>query len=243
MIIGMKPIELSETIEGLPNTNLLTDANLIASMQLEQIAGNIVNFASIKRFKDYIKNSLIGYDKENDEIIVANPNEDYTYLFQVETKTWSVIGKKFTGLVNYYPELYGICGNDGEEGVYSFSSELFTPVKGVVITRPTQFENQGAYKKLYHSIIRGALNINPGKYLGVYLYASNDLKKWQLMTGNDRELGSIYDPEIGIAHTTAKHFCFVIISDLVLIEDDLELDNFLSHIECEVEIKWSNKLH
>ena len=72
-------------------------------------------------------------------------------------------------------------------------------------------------------------------FAGFYVFASNDLRKWVMLTGNDRKEGKVTDIRVSRCHTKAKYFIFVFAADL-------EEDSRINDIEVEFEMKLNGKI-
>ena len=106
---GKEVLEISETVEGLPESNFIDNAQLQQFLNLPQTV-QVQDIVDKVPFSTYLQGARIGYNKsiDNSEILVANSNYNYAYVFDIKHKKWYKLPGKYTILINLYPELYAV---------------------------------------------------------------------------------------------------------------------------------------
>ena len=143
---------------------------------------------------EYIKNAKIGFNKIQNELLISNPNFNYSYVYSFESNAWSKKSESYRVLINSYPNLLVLRENstqEAENGIFSLSEEDNTrAVQTLLVTRPVKLDNDMNF----------ILN-SPGiatvraKRKTLYLMqvstcsGSNDLMTWQLLQGSDKKTG------------------------------------------------------
>ena len=89
-------------------------------------------------FTDYMQGAKPVYDPLNERIYLYNPTRAYSYIFNLQSKTWSKINEQFLSDCNAYPEVFF----EKSDGIYQpvLSSTATTQRKVFFITRPIQLQ-------------------------------------------------------------------------------------------------------
>jgi hypothetical protein len=201
----MKVTDLTQLLKGLPNLNIQAVSNY--TFRLNHISlVQIVDSLSIVDVKNYILLSRIGFDKKNNELIVTNNTYNYSYVFSFESGYWHKISESYRVLINFYPELLALRENSSADGVYSISVDSNeTTVKSVMLTtRPYKLDGEVDFTLLHRAIQRCETETKDSVYAGFYVFGSNDLKTWQLLTGSDRTTGKVTDILLTRTHLKVK---------------------------------------
>jgi len=209
LIEGRNVVHLSQLLHGLPNLDIQEVDNYILRLNhlsLVQIDASL----SIIDAKSYILGAKVGFDKKNNELLVTNNTYDYSYVFSFESKLWHKINESFRVLINSYPELLVLRENSSDDGVFSVSQGSYaTPVATMLTTRPCKLDNEVDFTLLHRAIQRCEIETAESTYAGLYVFGSNDLRTWQLLSGNDRKTGKITDILTTRVHHKVKYFVFV----------------------------------
>jgi hypothetical protein len=209
LISGKQLVELSNNLEGL----ILTDFTANTAFQfytnhsnLVQLSSNLSNDSAM----EYILTSKIGFDKINSELIVTNYNYYYSYVYNFESNTWHKITKTYYLLVNDYPNLIAV----NQFGMFSVSLESFgLPVDVLIVTQPQSFNALDVYKKIERCVMRCNVSTEEDRYLSFMVWASNDLKTWQLITGSQKS-GDIKNLLIQRSHCSAQFYILAIFGNV-----------------------------
>jgi hypothetical protein len=240
MISGKEVIELSETSEGLPDQYFSDNEQLQYFLNLPQTV-NVSGIVDKIPFNEYLANAVIGYNKafDTNEIYVANPDYDYVWMFNLKHKMWAKVSGKYTGFINFYPELYGMRATSGDEAIVNISSEIKSNVPCYFHTKALSMSGNEIFKKLHRSFLRGFLNMASGKYSSLYLFGSDNLIDWTFITGNDRNSGSFNNIWITHSNKSYRYYNYVFAAE---IDFDPVLDSHIKYIEFQEKQKWARKL-
>ena len=159
MIAGAQVVEIGQAAEGkfLDFTNTNSFDNL-------PVAANAINHAKLVEldkyktdceFKEYLKDAIMGYNFNEYELWVTNPNKTYTYIYSFKTKGWVKRSISCTQYINNYPQLYML--NDSKR-IIDINNELASGNETMFLTRPIKFNSQ-AFKQSYRSVIRGLFDL------------------------------------------------------------------------------------
>ncbi len=137
MISGSEVTEISQPIEGYylrfaegGHVDRLDSAKLM--LDHEAWLG-IPTAPTAEEAKEYLKKARIGWNYDNRELWVANPEKDYAYIFC--EGMWSKVMRRIRYFVNDYPSTYYVSDTDGL--VYDMGRDDTTePVDTMFLTRP-----------------------------------------------------------------------------------------------------------
>lgn len=240
IIAGKEVIEISEPVEGLQDETLSDNANLRFFLDHGSIV-DMVDYIDKVTFLTYLSGAVLGYNKgsDNNELVVTNPDYNYSYVYDIKNKYWFKMSGKYSSFISDYPQLYAV-NEDGSGSVVNLSNEIAGTTQCLIITRAHSFDSPDTSKKLMRTFLRCMLNITPDHYAAAYIFRSDNLKDWTFETGNDRNSGKLKD--IWITHTfkSSCYYTFVFAASLDV--DRNSIDNRLSSIVSEYELKMSNKL-
>lgn len=211
IVNGLQATELSEIVENdsfMLQIGSLSEITTLISNSLpnSKFVPALANSLSSVGFLEYLADSTIGYDHENKELIVTNNEYGYSYVYSIENQVWYKLAKSYKMLVNDYPKLHGVT----ETNIVSLSEEetnVFTDT--LIITMAQNLEAKDVFKKIERAILRCRFTSGTNKYPGFYVFASNDLLKWQLITGKQRTGTKINDLLTQRSHGSAKAYMFV----------------------------------
>lgn len=138
--------------------------------------------------RDFIdENAILAFDPSVNELILSNSAEDYSYVFSFDTGTWHKITDGYDGFIDIYPYRAGYLNNQYID--YLYDSGVVSPENTEVLiqTKPFSLESNG-YKHILRLIENSWLDIDTtDRTGGLYIYASNDLKNWDLIRGAEHE--------------------------------------------------------
>lgn len=239
IISGNQVQDISRVLEGIADNNLRTNAHLqyfISHAKLVQLSG----IADGIPFVTYLNGSVLGFNKgyERSEIVVANKNYGYYYVYDILSGFWSKVQGQLSSLINFYPALYAI--NEGAGKVVNLSKEIDGPVQCLILTRATNLEMGDTRKKLRRSFIRCHMNVASGKFAAGYLFRSDNLQDWGFDVGNDRNKDEFKDIWITHSSQSARYYAYLFIAELDVAP--LSKVNQLTQIELEADPKMSSKL-
>lgn len=238
ILTGRESKEISQIVEGIPNYNLIATGTYTFYSDHENTV-QLLNKVTIENFLDYLQGATFAFDKINEEIIICNPDFNYTYLYGLkEGGYWTKIGQSFDNLISYYPSLYA----SNSDGLYNLSEETSGTVQFLLHTRPISFGSPLAYKKLHRSVLYGMLNTLFNKKVMFVIYASNDLKTWQIITGTGNKAGFITNLWATHSPGSYKYFVIYACGEVQTKLEGQEVDNYISGIDMEVITRYQDKL-
>jgi hypothetical protein len=240
LIESRKVTDLTQLSKGLPTLDIQGVENFSFRLNYVSLV-TIINSLSQIDTKEYIPVSKIGFDKKNNELLVSNNSYEYSYVFNFESGFWHKISESYRVLINNYPELIVLRENTSTDGVYSLSQEDYmTPVTIMVTTRPCKLDGEVDFTLLHRAIQRCEIETKDSVYAGFYVFGSNDLKTWQLLTGSDRKTGKVTDILVTRTHLKVKYYVFLVTTELKLY-DVLNARNINNSINI-LDVQFYHKL-
>jgi hypothetical protein len=245
LIEGMKVTDLTQLLKGLPNLDIQSIENY--SFRLNHISlVQIVDNLSIVDVKKYILLSKIGFDKKNNELIVTNNTYNYSYVFSFESGYWHKISESYRVLINLYPELLVLREDSSADGVYSISidSNEITVKSVMLTTRPCKLDNVLNFTLQHRAIQRCEIETKDSVYAGFYVFGSNDLITWQLLTGSDRKTGKVTDILLTRTHLKVKYYVFLFAAELKLydVTEARNINNSINTLDIQFYHKLTSKI-
>lgn len=233
VVNGRQVIELAENMENTFDTFALPLYDEIQTLITDPMfCQTLVNSLSDTDFLSYLMDSIIGYDHINKELIVTSDTYNYSYIYSFENQIWYKYFQSYRLLINSYPKLLGV----NSVNIVSISEETYVnPIDCLIISSAQHLENPEAFKKIERAILRVKMNVADDCRAGFYLFGSDDLQTWQLMSGNQRGGSSVIDLKVQRTHVTTKYFAFVFAGRIY---SSAELKN----LELIFNVKWNNRL-
>lgn len=231
IISGREVLDISEPVRGEVNKNIQEEKSYKFYIKHEKLC-DVDKYISRNDFVDYIKEAVMGYDLTENEIIVSNPNYLYSYVYNLDSKTWHKITEVFTSFNRNFAlrkheenrDIRDLC--DIREEVPCLRTVMLQ-------TRPLCL-GTFSFKSLYHTAFRGDFNPNPNKNFGFYVEATNDLTQYACVSMNQ-----IIKPApivfLNRASQSAKYFVLMMIGEALP-------GHLLTHAELEGEVKYDNRL-
>ena len=201
-------------------------------------------------FISYLEDAQVGYNSEDTEVIVANRNYPYSYVFNMQSGSWYKISASINRFLNSYPECLAVFN---DHGVYNMHNGHRTVNKILLLTRPIKFGTL-THKRIVQSAIRGV--IRPSESLvyfrgetvkfrdqeilafskcGFYVLGSNDAEHFILLSGREK-IEDVRDLITKMNKTKAfKYFMIALVGGV-------RTDVALNHIEFMVDETYTNRL-
>jgi len=231
LISGREVKNLSEVLVGPVNVEFQANSHYqfyINHASLVQLSSKL----STVDAKTYISGAKIGYDKQNNELLVTNYSYPYSYVYSFESGFWYKTSDSFRLLINAYPTLLGV----DSTGIHSISDETTTgSVQVLITTRPCKLEMESTYKLIRQAIQRCELKTPENIFAGFYVFASNDLQKWQLFSISNNKSSTITDIQVLRGYTKARYYIFVFAAEL-------EAGSAINNVDILFDPVLSNKL-
>ncbi len=193
-------------------------------------------------FREYISGlSNIVYNPYNDEIIIANSDYPYCYVYDLATETYYISTEVINQLVlNTYPKVLVCEKSESSTKIKDYSQSEKKATKVKIITRPLSFKTTDI-KKLDRSILRAIMyNVNesvdnPDK-LEISLYYSDDSKIFKPVTGRRySKVGNYKDFDLGLlARMKYRQYLF-------MITGTIDEDSEIQFAEFEIGQEYNNE--
>lgn len=184
LLSGRKGLNLSEAIEGPPRKEIRSCESFALATGNDNELYNITPHLSSVDFREYVHGAALFYDNNpsREEVIVSNPQYRYSYVLSLKTMLWH----KVTDVYMHTDSRYAITKNDNKTTIVDIldeaeSSEEQGNIVVHVQSRPIKLEHDG-YKTIYRAIMRGNIAPANDKAFGVYIFASDDLTNWELVS-------------------------------------------------------------
>ena len=179
---------ISEAIEGRNGTDGIPDIFTSLDrffLKTEGVA--IQKYDDEKMFKDVLKSSMLSYDYAHSCLHVIPQDKTWNYAYDLRSGEWAIqlTGYSVDSIVNDYPDTI-MGASDGKiykyDNVTDTDTVLNTYQLGYLLTRPLYLGNPVARKAI--SDLRAMRYYKSEKgYIGVVLFASNDLRTWTRVRG------------------------------------------------------------
>lgn len=193
-------------------------------------------------FREYISGlSNMVYNPYNDEIIIANSDYPYCYVYDLATETYYISTEVINQLVlNTYPKVLVCEKSESSTKIKDYSQSEKKATKVKIITRPLSFKTTDI-KKLDRFILRAIMyNVNesvdnPDK-LEISLYYSDDSKIFKPATGRRySKVGNYKDFDLGLlARMKYRHYLF-------MITGTIDEDSEIQFAEFEIGQEYNNE--
>ena len=179
---------ISEAIEGRNGVDGMPD--IFTSLDrffLKTEGVDIQKYDDAKMFKDVLKSSMLSYDYAHSCLHVIPQDKTWNYAYDLRSGEWAIqlTGYAVDSIVNDYPDTI-IGASDRNiyryDNVTDTDTVLNTYQLGYLLTRPLSLGNPVARKAI--SDLRAMRYYKSEKgYIGVVLFASNDLRTWTRVRG------------------------------------------------------------
>jgi len=235
VIQGRESVQISEPIEGIPA--IMPYISEIETLIAPDITNThftptLSETESTVDFLNYIQGSKIGYDYDNRELIVTNSTYKYSYVYAFDSKTWHKIAMSFTKLINNYPKLLGKTTGS----VIDISKESESQqIEVLFVSNVVTLENKDFFKKIERIVQRGSFSTDTGRVVGLYVFASDDLRTFQVLSGRQRQGVFVKDLLVQRSHGSAKYFVFVL-------NGKIGFNSEIKEIDIVFKKMWHNRL-
>jgi len=232
LIESRKVTDLTQLSKGLPTLDIQGVENFSFRLNYVSLV-TIINSLSQIDTKEYIPVSKIGFDKKNNELLVSNNSYEYSYVFNFESGFWHKISESYR------------VENTSVDGVYSLSRDNYeTPVSIMLTTRPCKLDGEANFTLLHRAVQHCHITTKDSVYAGFYVFGSNDLNTWQLLTGNDRKTGEVTDIFTTRTHGKVKYYIFVFAAEVKLWDSVnlKKIDNSINTLDIQFYHKLINKI-
>lgn len=249
LISGTTIQSFSESIDGFLPSCVLSSPVIPKILGIASLDGNI----SSAVFKDYITGSKIGYNYQRSEIIIANPEYSYSYVYSMKSTKWHKISLQISNFVNAYPDTYVIVQEDKSSRLYDLNNNHRSIATMALLTRPIKM-GTNAHKRILQTALRGIVkralsdlylrgepvmfrseSLDIFSDVGFYILGSNDAEHFSLVSGKESML-DIRDLVTKMNKSKAyKYF-------MVALVGGVRSDVSLNYIEVIADQSFDNRL-
>ena len=200
-IAGDKVIEIGSAAEGdvfdITDTSDKAKKIMFNVFTMQQFAEFSQSLIDNTDFLTYIKGAIVNYNHNERELMVSNPDKDYTYVMD-RNGNWSRRAFTAQEYVNNYPTSYRI---DKAGNFYKVDADDNETNKVYLLSNVIKLGTI-AFKQAYRLVVRGYFETTAAK-LGLYVFGSYDGRQWALLGGNERD-GQFTDIGCKISHTDIR---------------------------------------
>lgn len=240
LIQGSDVRVISENIRLKPEHPLLDliDYNLfIGKPQVEDSENlylefpELYPFLSTDSFLEYVKAARIAYSYGIEkEVVISNPAYPYSYVYNLEKGYFYKVSEVWDAFIDNYPELLGV----KTEALKVFDlniEEKQETIPVMIETNPIKFQTD-KFKKIERSVLRGYFDVTE-KNGGLYLFISNDARKWQLVDF-EQALSPYVDLHIKSGTPKVVYFKF-------LFTGEISPESYIEYLQAEISVVDSTK--
>lgn len=246
MVINGTVTELiSEKIYGFLPSCSVSSPIIVKILNVSSLGDDISSVV----FPDYIEEAKIGYNYEAKEIVVANMNFPYSYVYSLKTGEWHKISQNIDSFVNSYPYTWAVSGkqildlNNTHRSVSTIAL-ISRPIKMGTLThkRILQTALRGIVKRSLSDLyIKGEPVMFRGDTVdifsdvGMYVLASNDAEHFELVAKKEK-MADIRDLVTKMNKSRPyKYF-------MVCLVGGVRTDVSINYIEVNVDESFTNRL-
>lgn len=246
MVINGTVTELiSEKIYGFLPSCSVSSPIIVKILNVASLGDDISSVV----FPDYIEEAKIGYNYEAKEIVVANMNFPYSYVYSLKTGEWHKISQNIDSFVNSYPYTWAVSGNqildlNNTHRSVSTIALISRPIKMGTLThkRILQTALRGIVKRSLSDLyIKGEPVMFRGDTVdifsdvGMYVLASNDAEHFELVAKKEK-MADIRDLVTKMNKSRPyKYF-------MVCLVGGVRTDVSINYIEMNVDESFTNRL-
>lgn len=203
MLYGSQSICISDDLDGWLASLMTTNATLLTKIANNGTGSStyrtdLASSFSTTEFRNYIEGAQLGYNYQESEIIVTNESYNYSYVYNLRSKSWSKLSQSFK-MIGRYPLCLGY--NDG--WIFDLNNPRRTVNKMLIMTRPMKFSST-SHKRMLQAALRGLVHkSNSDLYfrgepvyfrdepvtifheIGMYILGSNDAEHFVLLEGKE----------------------------------------------------------
>lgn len=206
-IAGDKVIEIGGAAEGdvfdITDTSDKAKKIMFNAFTMPQLAEFPQSLIDNTDFLTYLKGAIVNYNHNERELMVSNPNKDYTYVMD-RYGNWSRRAFTAQEYVNNYPTSYRI---DKSGNFYKVDADDNDTNKVYLLSNIIKLGTI-AFKQAYRLVVRGYFETEDDAKLGLYVFGSYDGRQWALLGGNEKDQtynhGKFTDIGCKISHTDIR---------------------------------------
>jgi hypothetical protein len=228
VISGRDIADISDVIEKNLDVNVRVQSGQTPA-PYEQVLSNsalvmLYGRLSAVVFDDYMKGAALGYDINNNEIIVSNSAYDYSYVYELNNQMWHKITESF----DMFSYGLGLTKADagGKRNVVDIREETGNDTEVLIQTRPVLMGSY-AFKLIRRMAVRGEINTAKGAVFGFYSLGSDNLRNFKMTSAKQHQgyFGVLFTERVRQWH---RYY-------VIMCAGRLLRDSSISHFEIEGE--------
>ena len=200
-IAGSEVVEIGSAAEGdvfdITDTSDKAKKIMFNAFTMPQLAEFPQSLIDNTDFLTYLKGAIVNYNHNERELMVSNPDKDYTYVMD-RNGNWSRRAFTAQEYVNNYPTSYRI---DKAGNFYKVDVDDNDTNKVYLLSNVIKLGTI-AFKQAYRLVVRGYFETVAAK-LGLYVFGSYDGRQWSMIGANERD-GQFTDIGCKISHTDIR---------------------------------------
>ena len=200
-IAGSEVVEIGSAAEGdvfdITDTSDKAKKIMFNAFTMPQLTEFPEGLIGNTDFLTYIKGAIVNYNHNERELMVSNPDKDYTYVMD-RNGNWSRRAFTAQEYVNNYPTSYRI---DKAGNFYKVDADDNDTNKVYLLSNVIKLGTI-AFKQAYRLVVRGYFETVAAK-LGLYVFGSYDGRQWSMIGANERD-GQFTDIGCKISHTDIR---------------------------------------
>lgn len=245
VISGTQTQLISEAIYGyLPSCSISSPIipKILAVAGMENMISSVV-------FPDYLKDANVGYNYQEQRIIVANKDYAYSYVYSMKTGAWFKIDRQIDFFVNSYPYTWAY----SEQSIYDLNNNHRSISTIALISRPIKMGTM-THKRILQTALRGIVkrslsdlyykgepvmfrgeSLEIFSNVGMYILGSNDCEHFTLVAKKEMMI-DIRD--LVTKMNKSKPYKYF----MVCLVGGVRTDVSINYIEMNVDESFTNRL-
>ena len=207
-----------------------------------------------RNFIDSGNNLRMAYNYTSNEIVISNTAYTYSYIYNIESQTWSKVDYTLYYVTNSYLESHAIhIKPDGTRRLINLYNPHRTVSKMLLLTKPIKL-GTNSHKRILQSALRAILhpaksdiyfrgepvmfrdeNVDIFSDVGLYILGSNDAEHFELVSGKE-SINDVRDLVSKMNKSRAyKYF-------MIALAGGVRTDVAINYMEFLVDDAYTNRL-
>jgi hypothetical protein len=195
---------------------------------------NLTEYISAVDIQTYIEGAKLYFNYNKNEIVAANEVYKYCYVYSLNEKRWHKITEQYKNIFSAYPHSYGLDAD--YEHIIDVSAEdtpLLDDQKTLLIQTNAFKLGTDKFERLRRLITR--FDKSNDDKLGIYLFVSNDTKKWAWCDGQEIT-GARTSSNYLSCPSSVKYGMLVVAGRINTVND------CITHLSLEYTNRYDNKI-
>lgn len=193
-----------------------------------------------RSFEDFLVGATVSSLASHNEIIVANPACNYTYIYSLEYGTWSRITEQVSGFVNDYSRFMFFSTGAGATRISAVGLASEGGNRVLLFTRPqpwgTKLPKRILQLMLHATVSPLRVKASSSPLLAAYMLGSNDGINFKIVAGSEtqKECCDLYFPYY--PSQSYRYFLFAVVGEL-------GCNSRITGFELDVVPAWNNRFN